>query len=87
MIIRDSFCSFWLKTLCCYPSSEPSRQDGSDEGSQHTVSFRNKKNYPELSSNTPSYLELCELYGLAVFCDIEQTGKTPLFNRAPDKKG
>ena len=29
-------------------------QDGSDEGSQHMFSLRNKKDYPELSSNTPS---------------------------------
>ena len=26
-----------------YPSSEPSRRDGSDEGSQHMVSMRNTK--------------------------------------------
>ena len=25
----------FLKTICCDPSSEPSRGDGSDEGSQH----------------------------------------------------
>ena len=31
--------------LCCYPSSEPSYQDGSKEGSQHTFSLRNKKTY------------------------------------------
>ena len=27
-------------------------RDSSDEGSQHMVSLRNKKNYPELSLNT-----------------------------------
>ena len=54
MIIRDNFSLFCIKT-CCDPSPEPSQQDGSDEGSQHTVLRRNKK---KLSSNTPSYLEL-----------------------------
>ena len=33
------------KSICCDPSSEPSRRDGSDEGSQHMVSMRNKKKY------------------------------------------
>ena len=28
------------KTICCYPSSEPSCRDSSDEGSQHMVSIR-----------------------------------------------
>ena len=46
------------KTICCDPSSEPSRRDGSDEGSQHMVLCRINKNYPSLSPNTPSYLEL-----------------------------
>ena len=31
--------------VCCYSSSELSRRDGSDEGSQHMVSMRNIKNY------------------------------------------
>ena len=37
------------------------RLKSSDEGSQHMVSLRNKKNYHKLSSNTPYYLELLEL--------------------------
>ena len=36
------------KNICCDPSSEPSHRDGSDEGSQHIVSIRNKKNYPSV---------------------------------------
>ena len=54
MIILDNFCSFCIfKSICCDPSS------GSDEGSQHMASMRNKKNYnPQLLSNTPSYIEL-----------------------------
>ena len=36
------------KNICCDPSSEPSHRDGSDEGSQHMVSMRNKKNYPSV---------------------------------------
>ena len=43
------------KNVYCDHSYEPSRQDGSDGGSQHMVSMRNKK----ISLNTPSYLELC----------------------------
>ena len=32
----------------CDTSSELSHRDGSDEGSQHMVSVRNKKNYPSV---------------------------------------
>ena len=46
MILRNIFLLILHKNLCCDPSSEPSRRDGSDEGSQHMVSMRNKKNYP-----------------------------------------
>ena len=48
MIIRNNFLLFLHKNICCDPSSESSGQDGrdgSDEGSHHTVSMRNKKNY------------------------------------------
>ena len=34
--------------ICCDPSSELSRGDGSDEGSQHMVSMRNKKTYHQI---------------------------------------
>ena len=47
---------FLIETICCDPSSEPSRRDGSDEGSQHMFLCRINKNYPLLSPNTPSYL-------------------------------
>ena len=40
-----------------WPSSEPSQQDDSDEGSQYMVSMGNKKNYHQVPG-TPSYLEL-----------------------------
>ena len=46
------------KNIVYDPSLEPSRQDGSKEGSQHRFSLRNKKKNFELSSNTRSYLEL-----------------------------
>ena len=29
-IIRDNFCQYCIKNICCDHSSEPSRQDGSD---------------------------------------------------------
>ena len=41
-------------------SSEPSQWDGSEEGSQHMVSMRNKKNYPSIIIKYSSYLELCK---------------------------
>ena len=46
MIIRDNFLFILHKTYVLTP------QDISDEGSQHMVSRRNKKNFL-LSSNTP----------------------------------
>ena len=39
MIIVGKFFLFLIETICCDPSSEPSRQDGSDEGSQHMVLY------------------------------------------------
>ena len=50
MIIRDNF-SKLHKTVCCYPSSEPSHGDCSGEGSKHMVSMRNKKNYLSIIIN------------------------------------
>ena len=58
-LLRDNFFLFLIETICCDPSSGPSHRDGSDEGSQHMFISRTNKNYPLLSSNTPSYLELC----------------------------
>ena len=54
------FFLFLMETICCDPSSEPSRRDGSDEGLQHMFSCRinNKKKHLLISSNTPSSLEL-----------------------------
>ena len=36
---------FLHKNIFCDPSLEPSRRDGSNEGSQHMFLLRNKKNY------------------------------------------
>ena len=44
VIIRDNFFLILYKNLCCDPSSELSQRDSSDEGSQHMVLIRNKKN-------------------------------------------
>ena len=46
------------ENICCGPSSEPSRQDSSDEGSHHMVSMKNKKNYPSIIIKYSSCLEL-----------------------------
>ena len=35
MITEGQFFLFLTETICCDPSSELSRRDGSDEGSQH----------------------------------------------------
>ena len=59
MMFDGYFFSFLNETICCDPSSEPSQRDGSDDGSQLMVLCRIIKIYPQLSSNTPSYLELC----------------------------
>ena len=40
MITEDIFVNS-SQNICSDPSSEPSRQDGSNEGSQHMVSMRN----------------------------------------------
>ena len=45
MIIRDIFLLILLKNICCDTSSERS-----DEGSQHMVSMRIKKNYHQILS-------------------------------------
>ena len=47
--------------MYCDPSSEPSCEDGSDEGSQNIFLCRVNKNHPYLSPNTNSYLVLCSL--------------------------
>ena len=67
MIIRYKFCQSCIVLsvlhihICCDPSSEPSQQGGSDEGSQHMVSVRNKKNYPSNIIKYSPYLELRSL--------------------------
>ena len=47
VIIRDNFCKFWEKNYVVTP-----HLNRLIEGSQNMVSLKNKKNYPELSSNT-----------------------------------
>ena len=53
------------KNIFWDPSLEPSHRDGSNEGSQHMFSLKNKKNYLWIIPVTPSYLELwsCETNG------------------------
>ena len=67
MIIRD--CLLILhKNIPCDPSSGPSRQDGSGEGSQHMVWMRNKKNchqkLPLILSSAPNMC-LCVVESVA----------------------
>ena len=58
MITEGYFFLFLVETICCDPSSEPSRRDGSGNGSQRMFLCRINKHYPKFSTNTPSYLEL-----------------------------
>ena len=46
MITEGQFFYFLIETVCCDPSTEPSHQDSSDEGSQHRILCRTDKNYP-----------------------------------------
>ena len=41
-IIEGYFFLFPHTNICCDPSLQPSRRDGSNEGSQHMLSLRNK---------------------------------------------
>ena len=45
-LMINNFFLFLIETICCNPSSEPSRQDGSDEGSQHMFLCRIKRIIP-----------------------------------------
>ena len=45
MITEEQCFLFFIETICCDPSFEPSYQDGSDEGSQHMLLSRINKNY------------------------------------------
>ena len=54
MIINGYFFFFLIETICCDPSSEPSRQDGSDEGLQHSF-------YSELTKINPNYHQILPL--------------------------
>ena len=50
MIIKGNFSLFFRLSIHCDPSLEPSRRDGSKEGSQCMFLLRNKKlflNYPK----------------------------------------
>ena len=41
----DNYYPYLLIKIFCDPPLQPSFQDGSNEGSQHIVLLRNKKNY------------------------------------------
>ena len=43
------FFLFLNENICCVPSLEPSRRDGSNEESQLMFLWKNKENYPLLS--------------------------------------
>ena len=54
-MVIEGYCSlFLIETICCDPSSEPSGQDSSDEGTQHTF-------YAELTNIIPHYHQILPL--------------------------
>ena len=61
VIIRDNFCLFCTKFYVVTPHLNRlyetvqirGHRDGSDEGSQHMISMRNKKNFLSVIINTP----------------------------------
>ena len=53
MIISRYLAIFVNQNIFCDPPLEPSRQDGSNEGSQHMFSLRKRKLISELSSILP----------------------------------
>ena len=40
------FFLFLVENICCDPSLEPSRRDGSNDGSQNMFLWKNMANYP-----------------------------------------
>ena len=53
------FFFFLNENICCDPTLEPSRWDGSNGGSQNMFLWRNIANYPLIIPVIPSYLEHC----------------------------
>ena len=53
------FFLFHIENICCDHSLEPSRRDGSNDGSQNMFLWRNMENYPEIITFTHSYLVYC----------------------------
>ena len=72
MIIRDDFCSFWLKTFVVTPHLNRlvDKRLKTFEGSQQMFLTRINKNYTRLSPNTPSYLEQGVLYASVFLCYV-----------------
>ena len=48
LVVIWDFLLILHKNIRCELLSEPYRRDGSDEGSQHIVLMRNKKNYHQI---------------------------------------
>ena len=58
--------------VCCDPLSEPSRRNGSDEGSQHIISMKKTEIIPQLSSNISSYMEIWVLLSWQQWWQLRQ---------------
>ena len=67
MIIKNNC----FRNVCCDPACEPSRRDGSDEGSQEMVSMRNKKKKPSFITKY-SQLSLSRLRSSRITAYLEE---------------
>ena len=70
------------RKIYCDPSSEPSQQDGSDEGSQHILSIRNKKNYPSIIIKYSFLSRVLMLNRLYAGAHLYLSGPIMLFKRS-----
>ena len=68
-----------LQNVCCDTSLEPSHQEGSNEGSQHMFSLRNKKKLP---SDYPQYPLLIWRSSFAIH-PLDQTNRRLMVQDGP----
>ena len=52
-IIQRYFFLLLNKNICCDPSLEPARRDGSNDGLQNMFLWRHMANYPQINPVTP----------------------------------
>ena len=63
MKIEEWFFLFLTQTICCDPSSEPSRRDGSDEGSHHMLWLRRFRWWDVVTHHPNRLVETVQMRG------------------------